>query len=674
MNKLLLAALLFLAPMGAHAATCPISAGASTASIQSTLNACGSGNTATFAAGNYSITSQINLPCGVSMQGPTPTGVGTTWPFGAPTAILTSTLTNNWAFVGNACNTAATIQYLQYNGNQPSGGGGGFLHVPPGMNNLTIQYNVFYGVSALQTTTQTADEFIYMGNGSITDPTISNVLIQWNQFGFTGSGDCGGSTGLMNLYGGGNLCTSSGYNTPGTTACLYQGASDITHGGGACGGVGVFNNVTNLFIMNNSFQELEQPIKMYEAPGSSRSTYTNTIVQFNDFSGTHRIGNEGQSFNNSPTNLWDSNDFHDPIKPNAGQWALSLPAGSILNVTNNVLIANVAVTNDKNGRSGFYAGDCLEFWSGGTAAHNMCQGLWQGGINWGFGFGSWSVVNNTIQGGPMSNPSNVCSVSVANLYIVDEQCSSAPTISGNVTGATPSAITSVAPTILPTSGSVSFPLTVTLTDPGYTSGAQPQGNTGIWYTTDGSTPVPGTGTAKYLSSGSTFTLASAGTVKAVGMWGALNQPTSYPSGYGFVPSATVTNTFTGGGAPTLTGGFLSTTPINGVDTMTVGGATLQMAATGNYSDGSTGAFPSPVWTSNNTPVCTINSSTGLVTAVGPGFCSVDAQSGSIFSSSWGITVGSVGTTSGLPCKTGSKSGGLPGPGGTNPTQGIACHP
>src|SRR5258708_20753969 len=109
-----------------------------------------------------------------------------------------------------------------------------------------------------------------------------------------------------------------------------------------------------------------------------------------------------------------------------------------------------------------------------------------------------------------------------------------------------SAVTSAAPAISPSGGSQTFPVTVTLTDKGSTSGAVSQGNTGIWYTTDGSNPVPGNGTAKYLASGGTFTLSAPATVKAVGMWGALNQPTSYPSGYGFVPSSVVTASYPAG--------------------------------------------------------------------------------------------------------------------------------
>ena len=193
---------------------------------------------------------------------------------------------------------------------------------------------------------------------------------------------------------------------------------------------------------------------------------------------------------------------------------------------------------DKNGQSGYWAAQAIEMWGNGTVSNNnLIQGLYNSGINWGFGGAGWAINNNIIQ---LSGNSN---------FIQNEEGgTNPPSQSGNVTSNTVSARASVAPTISPSSGSA--PLTITLTDPGYTSGAGPQGNTGIWYTTDGSTPVPGSGTAKYLASGQAFLLATSATVKAVGMWGALNQPASYPSGYGFVPSSVVSATFGGGGTPT----------------------------------------------------------------------------------------------------------------------------
>jgi hypothetical protein len=171
----------------------------------------------------------------------------------------------------------------------------------------------------------------------------------------------------------------------------------------------------------------------------------------------------------------------------------------------------------------------------GTSSNNLVQGYWNSGIQWGYGSSPWSINYNTIQ---LVN---------SNLQIGNEENqSNTPSESGNVMTGNVSAITSAAPAISPSGGSQTFPLTVTLNDNGNTSGAGPQGNTGIWYTTDGSNPVPGSGTAKYLASGGTFTLSAAATIKAVGMWGALNQPTSYPSGYGFVPSAVVTASFASG--------------------------------------------------------------------------------------------------------------------------------
>jgi hypothetical protein len=517
---------------------CQLTAGASTSAIQTAINSaaansCAAPSTSTviFTAGNYTISSPISIPCpktAMVIQGPTPGGVGTTWPI-TPTAILTSTLTNNWAFSGAACSVGTTIQYLQYNGGNPSGGGGGFLKASPGMNNLTVTYNWFYGNSAIATTTQSADTFIWL-DGSPSTARTQNAKISWNRFGAEGSTDCAA---LMHLFGGGNRCQSSGYGSGGSSLCLYQGASDITHGGGSCGAVGVHVSTDDLLIINNSIATQEQPIKLYEANGGAY-TSTNVKIQYNDFSGVHRIGVETQQ-NDGTTNV-SNNDFHDPIYPNAGQWGLSLPQGAISS-TSNVLIANVSAAGvtDINGQPGYWPGDGIEFWGNGTTSNNLVQGLWGSGIEWGFSPGGWSINNNIIQ---LLNSTK----QIAN----EEGQSNTPSQSGNIMSQTASAVTSVAPTISPSGGAQTFPLTVTLTDPGNTSGAGPQGNTGIWYTTDGSTPVPGKGTAKYLASGGTFSLPAAATVKAVGMWGALNQPMSYPSGYGYVPSSVVTASYAGG--------------------------------------------------------------------------------------------------------------------------------
>ena len=153
-------------------------------------------------------------------------------------------------------------------------------------------------------------------------------------------------------------------------------------------------------------------------------------------------------------------------------------------------------------------------------------------------------------------------------------------------GSNTCAQTSVAPVISPASGSSSGSQTVTFTNPGQNRDT----NTGIWYTTDGTNPVPGAGTAKYISSGGSITVGAA-TVKAVGMWGAANQPTSYASGYGYVPSAVVSAVYIGNlsvSAKTVVSGYLR--PKSGANTMTAG-STMQMTAYVTYSDGSTGTLP-----------------------------------------------------------------------------------
>ncbi len=417
------------------------------------------------------------------------------------------------------------------------------------MNNLTVRWNWFYGNNAVQQTTEAADTFIYF-NGSLSGTQNQNINIQWNRVGKLGGTECGGNGsdgnpagsngGLMNLYGSSdppsvNVCTAypggylgGGYAPPtGSVRCLYQDAVDITHGGGSCGFVGVNNNFANLLIANNSVTDQEEPVKFYECQGSGCNWGSSgLIVRANDFQGVHRIGAETQ-FNNVSSGanfLYDSNDFVNAIKPNAGMWGLSLPQGTT-DSRNNLLIANTALSNDKNGKPGQYFGAALEFWGTGTSSNNMLQGIWGSGINFGFAGSPWSINNNIIQ------------MSASSLYITQEETSCCPAQSGNVTGSTVTTRTSFAPTISPSPGAQAYPLTVTLTDPGYTSGAGPQGNTGIWYTIDGTTPVPGAGSAKYLSTGQTFVLANPATVQAVGMWGALNQPASYPSGFGFAPSA-----------------------------------------------------------------------------------------------------------------------------------------
>lgn len=126
--------------------------------------------------------------------------------------------------------------------------------------------------------------------------------------------------------------------------------------------------------------------------------------------------------------------------------------------------------------------------------------------------------------------------------ITNEEGYDPPTEIGNVSAATCAAQTSVAPTISPAAGAQTFPLTVTMTVPVNTNNIVSGQNTSIYYTTNGSTPT----TSSTLYRGP-ITLSSAATVKAIGQWGAAPQPTSWPSGYGYVPSAVQSAAYTTSG-------------------------------------------------------------------------------------------------------------------------------
>ena len=123
-------------------------------------------------------------------------------------------------------------------------------------------------------------------------------------------------------------------------------------------------------------------------------------------------------------------------------------------------------------------------------------------------------------------------------YICNENegATTTPTAqSGNTTAQRAHAVPSTAPTISPAAGAISGATTVTLADSGT--------NHSIYYTTDGSTPT--TASTLYTAP---FSVNPGTTVKAIGMWGQGANPTSYPSGYGYLPSSVVTASYTTAGS------------------------------------------------------------------------------------------------------------------------------
>jgi hypothetical protein len=595
---------------------CTIAAGSSLATINSAIstaasNSCGGSihNEALFAAGVSNVAwasggSQINIPCptsaGVIITGPTTTydqpGVLNAWA-ARPTATLRNTNTGeSFQLISTpgGCTNAITITYLEVDGNRPlSGGGAVYVGYGSGgpsaaTSNLTIEYNYFHGnqsqaqavcgVNCVSGGQDFASHEIYLdgyNGGSTNSGTyLSNSTIDHNVFG-AGSpsnptaGDCGN---IMQWTG---VCTAQGnpanYNppncTPGTggcDSCIFVGYNSQ---GGQCAALGVHTSTINFHFDYNKIIQEEQDTKWYEGGGGgSSSPYSlyfqvNDTSNYNDFGTYHRIATEDQqsSVNYSvvpaPTTCSLSpgsacmnrnfNDVHDNYTPAFGTWGFSLPNIGYHNEIGNLMIANDHNSANQAGPADF------EYWGFGQGNNNLDQSYNACAFSYGYNSTAQQIENNVFQVPAGGN----CLTAFA---INDEEGQNTPIISGNTNSTSFSQLTSTAPSFSPNGGGFSGSVAVTLTDNGNT-GVGPQGNTGIWCTTDGSAPAPKSGTAIYYPTGYVLTLNSTTTLKCVGMWGAQNQPAPagnttadvvYPSGFGYLPSSTVSATFTGGGTPT----------------------------------------------------------------------------------------------------------------------------
>lgn len=597
LRRLLLGISLTLACTPAFPATYTVNASQSTSTIQGVISGTSAGDTVSFAAGTYSITGQLTLKCGVTYTGPVATPAtailnGSGSGVGSGNGLFTFFSNSN---LSNPCTQATTIQYLNFQSVNTA------IYVQTSFTNLTIAHNQFSSIPGR--TSQTAG--IVFQSGTTTSNTASmltNTTVTWNQFGDT------------------NSCIS-----PTNVMADTDSPEDYE---GACNGIVMFTSVSGLTVTNNVFLHVAEGVHINcpnyanqqypcEPPGGAITS--NITVRYNDFKQIHRITWEEQPQQASGIDF-EFNSEHDWVTPYFGSFGLSMAccyngtSPPALNGSNNVVLFNT---------TGHY-GYAMEAMGHLSLYNNVLAQANATGNSSGLAYGCGpvqSMSNNTVQGG--FNP-----------YIFNESGDSFPCgtdttpaqLTGNVTGATVTPITSVAPSLSPSPGGYASPLTVTLTDPGYTSGAVPQGNTSIYYTIDGSAPVPGQGTTQLYSV--PFQISLPKTVKAVGMWGSGANTLSYPSGYGFVPSAVQTATYTTSGGVTLSS--VSIAPTAGISTLLVGG-TVQMIVTCQYSDGSTSGCNTTdshgnavtSWMSSNGNVTV--SSSGLATGQAIGTANISAS-------------------------------------------------
>lgn len=640
--------LLCLFPVAAHAATFNISAGASIGTIQSTINSAagsGGGNTVLFAAGNYNVSGQVNIPCPASpltITGPSTIygqhGVPRSWT-GTPAAVITNTNTGEvlpFFVVPQGCSTAVSITYLEWNANHPFSGGG-FFYSPGGTSNLTISYNYIHGFYEPYPTVYCCDSDGAM-NWNATDNNAiaisltsdqnsspdTNITIQYNRFGnpsSPGANDCQNKM----IWIGGNV----GGPPNGQGPVVFRG---YDQNGGTCGVFAQSTSITNLNYSYNVLNNIEEGIKGVESPSYIMN---NTNYDYNDFGVIHHSYIETQMFapDNTPGWTMQWNDFHDPYAPSFANWILSQAQNYNTNEFDNLIITNNTAPappgcsgNCQNTGLANQGPPQIEWWGHAHASNNLFQGY--NGCAFTFystedGPNGRYISNNNIQ-----NPNGAgqecqftdtgghTTIGVQSEGEQGQTQANAPPLSGNVFSSTVSVITSSVPTLSPNGGSFSTSQVVTVHNTGNSGGTTPRGNMGTWCTLDGSTPGAQLGTSAYYSDGDTFTLTSTTTVKCLGMWGAITQPASYPSGFGYVPSSVVTATFTGGGTPTTAAVVFApasenfTTSVSVALSSSTPSSTIKYCLTGGCTPSTT--YSSPLSISSTTTVTAFATASGFL--------------------------------------------------------------
>jgi Chitobiase/beta-hexosaminidase C-terminal domain len=547
----------------ARAENCALTPGAETSRVQTAViaaarGACSgtaSGSTLSFAKGTYSLR-QINVPCGRSRL--TITGPATNYPEdwnARPTAIIHSAYTEEGSHIfafATPCLTGATLEYLEVDGGRPKSGGGAVYVGNRGYSHLSILYNYFHGNQEIvpEVRGEAGGQYwayddpsanLILLDGVQGGATDKDIKIQYNIEGNPDPGDC---SHLMNFVGG-NIYASGCVDERGSPKKCFKGY-DVT--GSFCSAITMRGNFTDFSYEYNVVQQQEQGIKGVEGgngkPPSNLFVIINAVFRYNDLSFIHRAFAETQM---SPINkkypfVFSNNDLHDPAEPSFTNWALSSPQVDYNEVTDNLVITNVK-PNGALWPPGY------EWWGTASLSHNLSQGY--NGCPMEFGYGV--TPEATIEDNILQTPTSPCSIALAdgtkvlglgNEFPGDIKFQHFPRITGNTFSSKITNFVSTAPKISPGSDNFTGSQEVTIIDDGNVSDKGPRGNTTIWYTKDGSTPAPKSGTSIGCASPCKIRVNATTTIKAVGMWGAITQPARYPAGFGYVPSAQVSATYT----------------------------------------------------------------------------------------------------------------------------------
>jgi hypothetical protein len=294
--------LLFVLAAPAFAATYTVPAFTS-ASIQSTVNTAagaGSGNTVFLPAGQYSISSTVNLPCNVNLT--------VTGPVANPATAVLSATASGYSIFGSGSCTGITVTYLQFRNNS-----GIYFSGNSNNSGIVITNNQFLNLPSQACTTgvTTCKQNYTPGNsavfldGYLSSSVSNNTLAQVTN----------NVTITNNTFGDATSCTA-----------VFNQADD---NGGTCAGITMHTGTaSNIFIRNNLFYHLEEPIHFSQLnggfnPPATESVSDNVHIEYNYFLNYMRIGTEIQTGVVNHSLFFQHNVVQDPPTPTYGTYATS---------------------------------------------------------------------------------------------------------------------------------------------------------------------------------------------------------------------------------------------------------------------------------------------------------------------------------------------------------------